>query len=134
MRELRHILIMMILCPWIGGTIIGYSAYLNTKVTDLPGALAYLFAAAVGVLLFGLLLTCVTHVLFTSVTPTRRSNFPASVIDGRRFKPRQQVGVNPDIFCDGPFSSWMKHRGNPGRKDCPHEYHQFHIPSGHSTG
>lgn len=68
MRGFRHILIMMILCPWIGGTIIGYSAYLTTKVTDLPSALSYLFTAAVGVLLFGLLLTCVAHVLFTSVS------------------------------------------------------------------
>lgn len=62
-RALRHFLIMMILCPWVGGTIIGYSAYLDSKVTDASSAIHYFYVAVFGVLIFGLLVTCIVNFL-----------------------------------------------------------------------
>jgi len=68
MREFRHFLIMMVLCPWIGGTIIGYSVYWNSKVTDFSSAIWYLFCAATVMLIFGLLITCIVHVTVACIT------------------------------------------------------------------
>lgn len=61
-RVIKHILVMSFITPWIGGTIIGYCAYWNTKVVDLPSAISYFFTAAMGVLLFGLLLTSFVNI------------------------------------------------------------------------
>jgi hypothetical protein len=66
MRTLRHIAIMGLLSPWIGGTLIGYCAYWNTRVTDIASALFYLVTAAIGVLLAGLLLFIVPNCLVTA--------------------------------------------------------------------
>jgi len=57
MELIRHIFIMGFLCPWIGGTLILYSAYLNEKVHDLNSAVMLFFTAAIGVAIFAPIFT-----------------------------------------------------------------------------
>jgi len=68
LKALKHILIMGLLAPWIGGTAVGYSAYLNTRVTDFASAVEWLATAAFGVLFFGLVVTILPNLLLTGLS------------------------------------------------------------------
>lgn len=63
-----HILVIGIICPLIGGTLVGYCSYLNQFVSDLDSTPKYFGVAFFGVLIFGMIITLPLNILTTVVS------------------------------------------------------------------
>jgi len=67
MTVLRHILIIGVLFPWLGGTLFCFFSYMNEKVTDYSSYLYFLFMAGFAAII-GLILTIIINVFITALT------------------------------------------------------------------